>query len=341
MSGESEAVTQDTQVSHTDASGRTLSGMGADVDRLAETMERHAPEPANPADGQPAAADQPPSRGRQRFADLTREREEARAETVKERAAREALEKEVAELRAKSTQTADPTKATNPATPAEQPKRDRFPSFDAWLAKPENTAKLQRGADGQPTEASTLAAYDDWLDARSDHHYEARRASEREAEARTNAQRDFETLQKNYVEKLGDARKKYADYDTAIAAAPKVSMAVVRAVMEIGPDAAYYLATHPDEAAGLSNDTDVDPNNPAFAATVATTRRFLSSVLAASQRTAEKPKAPAWTPPPAPHPSIGGGAATTAPTSAELAKKGDYESWRVQRAKERGVKPRY
>ena len=39
----SEPVTPETLVTHTDENGRTLSGMGADVEQLAETMERHAP----------------------------------------------------------------------------------------------------------------------------------------------------------------------------------------------------------------------------------------------------------------------------------------------------------
>ena len=51
-------VDADVQVSHTEH-GRTLSGVGVSADQLAETMERHAPEPA-PETTVPPSADTPP-----------------------------------------------------------------------------------------------------------------------------------------------------------------------------------------------------------------------------------------------------------------------------------------
>lgn len=209
----SEPVNADTVTSH-EQDGRVLSGVGVSVEHLAETMERHAPpEPVappnagepTPATGTPEAPAAPPqTRGRQRFSDLTRERDEARAETSKERAEREAIAKENAELRARISQPpAQPRREPQPE-PTTQPKRETFPTFDEFTAITGNED----------------ADWYTYSDARVTWQYAHMRAQERAEESSREDARAFQAHVSRYMTELEDARRTIPDIETAIAAVP-------------------------------------------------------------------------------------------------------------------------
>ena len=117
----SETPDANTQVSH-EVNGRTLSGMGASPDQLEAVMERHAPEEPAPSGtaGTPTTAEggaEPPApqptRVQKRFAELTAERDAAKAEAATAKAELEALARERDELKART-----PAPAAEPTKPA-------------------------------------------------------------------------------------------------------------------------------------------------------------------------------------------------------------------------------
>lgn len=171
----------------------------------------------------------------------------------------------------------EPLKAA-PAPAAKAP--ERFPSFEAYLAQDGNAEK----------------SFDDWLDDREAWNYERRRSQERAEEAYTADRRATDTLIAAYRTKCEAVLAQYPDFEDVVNPAEgpiAVSKVVERAVLEVGPEVAYYLATHPEERDALSADTDIDPRNPAFRATVAATRRYLSTLVADAQRSAPSSRAAA------------------------------------------------
>lgn len=325
------------EIARVEQDGRVLSG-GTDTEQLAETMERHAPpeekkpvgtdaSASAPEAGAPSPAAQPVSRGRQRFADLTRERDEARGETTKERTAREAAERERDELKARLSQ--PPREATTEKPPASKPSAPKFtyPDFAEWSAQ-------------QPKDAEFT--YHDYEDARAEARHQHWRAAEQAAESIATEHRTVQQHVEAYRGKHAEFVKTHADFDAVVAAAPQVSAVMARAALEGGPELAYYLATHADERAALDADTShVNPNDPAFKAVVATTRRYLTALVASESKPAAPAAKPSFTPPPAPHPTVGASSTTTPKPSSEYAKSGDMDGYRAKRAAERGVTPRY
>lgn len=165
---------------------------------------------------------------------------------------------------------AEPPPTTRAAVPPTQPAADTFPKFETWLDQDGNADK----------------DFYDWMNARDAFTYQRLRAAERQQESQAAYARESNDLVSAYVTKIDAIQKKYPDFDDVVTSAPSVSKAIERAVIEIGPEAAYWLATHPDEAESLSNDTMIDPRNPAFRAVVASTRRYLQTLVASEQRPA-------------------------------------------------------
>lgn len=131
------------------------------------------------------------------------------------------------------------------------------------------------------------ATWDDYYDARARWNYAQVRAQERAQEAEVKARETFDTHVSAYRDALPAVYEQYPDFDEVTAPNGQpipVSKALERAVIEAGPATAYYLATHPEEREALTQETLIDPANPAFAAVVATTRRYLSSLVASPQR---------------------------------------------------------
>ncbi len=56
-----------------------------------------------------------------------------------------------------------------------------------------------------------------------------------------------------------------------------------QAALEVGPLAAYLLAKDPERAA-MTEETLIDPSNPAFPAAVAAMKRYLRALVASAQR---------------------------------------------------------
>jgi hypothetical protein len=180
-----------------------------------------------------------------RIQELTRKLREAEAErdTLKQRTAAPPAERPAAE--------------TKPE-PAAAPAGDKFPKWDAWYAS--NPDK----------------DYDDYIDERSVFNYTQRRQQEQRQDAETAVRRSFS-------EQLPEVVKQYPDFHTLVSGAPAVSKVIERAVLEVGPHAAYYLATHHDEREGLTADTlNVSPDDRAFAGTVAAVKRHLSHLVSSS-----------------------------------------------------------
>lgn len=145
---------------------------------------------------------------------------------------------------------------------------DRFPKFEAWLQQPGNAEK----------------DWDDWFEAAADHGFARRRAAERAEEARMASARELDEAERAYEDKIPAILKQYPDFADVMAEAPRVSKAIEHAVLAVGPEAAYYLATHPDEAEELTNETLVRPDEPGFKAVVASTKRYLQTLVASEQR---------------------------------------------------------
>lgn len=311
------AIDTNTITSH-EQDGRVLSGVGVSADRLAETMDRHAPEPEpeTPPAAEPGAA-QPEkvTRGRQRFSDLTREREEARAETAKERTAREALEREVTELRAKVQPAASPEPAKEPAKAAE-PTRPK-PSED------EIGTKYQ--------------SYADFTEDLADWKYEQRQVAADPAKTVREIlaqEREQQTFVSELRASQDRARKAYPDFDTLLKG-PAADIPLGRTPQE-GVERVRFIVQHPQSEhiqAAILKDVAVAKSLQAADA-------YTFGTIVAGLVPPPTPAKPAWTPPPSPHPTVGASSPTTGKSSGELAAKGydfDASGYREKRAAERAA----
>jgi hypothetical protein len=164
--------------------------------------------------------------------------------------------------------------------PARARATDAFPSVDEWL-----TIKGNENGDWH--------AYND---ARTIWNYERLRTAERAEESAKAEQATFHGHAQKYASEIDAVAKEFPDFESVVEASPQVSKVMERAVIEAGPRTAYWLATHADECEALTNDTLLDasgqpitPQHPAFKATVAATRRYLSTLVASEQRSSSPP----------------------------------------------------
>jgi hypothetical protein len=320
-------VTPETLVTHTDEKGRTLSGMGADVEQLAETMERHAPpEKKEPEAVTPPATTEPPaepaqpvSRGRQRFSDLTKERDEAKAAAEAAKAERETLARERDELRQRLE-----AAARTPEPPKEPEKKE--PTY----TRPEPTE------DEIGTKYKTYAEFardlSKWV-------YEQEQAAApqsieqqiREVLAR---EREHAVMEQAWTTSQDRGRKAYPDFDALLdGPAGKFPLANTK---DEALDRVAFIFTHPQS----EHIQYAIMKDPALAQRVRDSDAFTFGAIIAGLVPKEQPKS-TWTPPPPPHPSVGASTPTTSTPSSEAAKKGNFDEYRNKRAAERGVKPRY
>lgn len=179
---------------------------------------------------------------------------EARAEAAERRATERPSERREEPRREEQ----KPTAAAKPTL---------FPPFEVW---------------SEHTGSTDWYEYDH---ASKEWFYQQRRAEERAKDAADAEAATIRTHLDAYKTKMAGFVESHPDFDEVIDAAPKVSAVIARAVLEIGPEAAYFLATHAEERDALDAETaSVDPKNPAFAATVAATRRYLQTLVASEQR---------------------------------------------------------
>lgn len=334
MSDTETAVEANTQVSHEDAHGRVLSGVGVSADRLAETMERHAPPeptpPAAPKGPEPGAAapDAPVatvSRGRQRFSDLTRERDEAKAAADAARAEREQIARERDELRQRLEKPAEPAPpAGKAAEPVKAEPTRPEPTEDEIGTKYQTYAEFARDLARWVVEQER-AQFDP-------------AATVREILAQERDRADLQTAMASAQDR---ARKAYPDFDDVLKANGQIPMG--RSVDEARARVAF-IAKHPQSEHiqyAILKDAELakrigQSDDLAFGMAIAD--------LAKSPAAPAAPARATWTPPPAPHPTVGASTPTTTPSYADLTKKGghDFDSsgWREKRAAELGRKPR-
>lgn len=316
------AIDSNTITSH-EQDGRVLSGVGVTADRLAETMDRHAPEPepdtpAKPADAAPATDAPVPSRGRQRFSDLTRERDEARGETAKERTAREALEREVTELRAKVQTPAQP------ATP--DPAKEPAKAAEPTRAKP-----------SEDEIGTKYQSYADFTEDLADWKYEQRQAALDPAKTVREIlaqERERQTFVSDLRASQDRGRKAYPDFDTLLNG-PAGAVQLGRTDEE-GVERVRFITQHP----ASEHIQYAILKDSAVAKSLQVADAYTFGTIVAGLIPAPAPVKPAWTPPPSPHPTVGASSPTTPTASGELAKKGyDFDSsgYREKRAAERAA----
>ncbi len=327
----------------TEQDGRVLTGVGEPSAALIEHMDRRASQGSEKAGGTaptepgaetgdpspaPAAQEPKPSRGAQRFSDLTKERDDAKAETVKERTARETLEREVTELRARVQQAATPQQAAQAQTQLQQAEHQQaaqaqaapggfqFPDFEDAIQQYPNLTYAQ-------WEMARLNSFADWRDAQNpiESRVQAVLAQERMTQA---AQQTKESV-------LAKARGDYKDFDTLWTSGPGAG--VIR-----HPEQVQAIYSHPQSHHILSavlRDGDL-------------ARRLAQmgpmDFGMALERIAPRPaaqQAQQQAAPPAPYTPVGTGSSTANVPSSALAAKGNFDAYRQTRARERGVKSRY
>ncbi len=313
-----------TQVSH-EVNGRTLSGMGASPDQLEAVMERHAPEePASSGTaGTPTTAEggaEPPAphptRGQKRFAELTAERDAAKAEAATAKAEREALARERDELKAR---TPAPAAETPKPAATEPPKDFDFPDYETYLSEhPDTTYDAWRRK-----ELAAFAAWD-----REQNNVESVVAKALESD------RARRSLDDKVASSRAKGREAYADFDTVLKSGPGASVnlgptpeqAQRRCAMIFqhpqSEHLQYAIMKDGDLAARLGAMDDIS----------------FGMEIAKLTTPATKPQERRVTPPPAPYQPVNGNSATTPTPSAELAGKGfdfDKSGYREKRAAER------
>lgn len=346
----------DTLVSH-EQDGRILEGIGADVDTLQETMERHAPkepeaapapaptpEPAAPtaARGEhghfaspsdddllfPDGTRQKPQRGQKRFQQLTAHREawQRHAETAQKE--RDDYKRQVDELRARPAEgerRLPPSPSAAPAAaPASPQTKVTYPehlkTYEAYIGK------------------DATATYEDYIDARADFRVGTRTPVDLDAriQERLEAERASRTFTEKVSSVLETGRKAYPDFEA------------VRATSDVMfPQPVLDLILGLDNAAHVIYQLAKDR---ALSEKIATSNPYQAGLELAKLVTPAAVVSPASTartvvPPPAPYQPVAGGSKTSVPSSANLAASAgdDYDrsGYRESRARERGVRSRW
>ncbi len=313
--------------------GRVLSG-GTDAGKLSETMERHAPpepaggttakeQPVETGSPAPAASEPKPTRGQQRFSELAKARdtEKARADAAEARAAA-AEAKASAPPPAREPEPAKPA-ATEPAKPA-KPERFTYPSYVEAVEKDPALSYDQ-------WELDRLDARDEWRAAKTTEASEKAAADKRQADFAKdfNAKlTDWDTKRDAFVAKRPDRAPALVAFLKRLDEGGITPVVAALLESEAGIEVADYLAGNQAEEQRI-----------AALSPVSQAREI--GKLEMKLASAPAPAKPAWTPPPAPHSPVNGNTSTVSPPSGELAKKGNFDAYRLKRAQERGVKPRY
>lgn len=321
--------------------GRILSGVGVSADDLSATMDRHAPDSAPdvptpaPTDGAPPVeGDQPQTRGRKRFADLTFQAKEAERKAIAAEERARLYEKEVTELKAQFHQRQQPAAQPEPHRPQAAPQQAQgftFPTYEEALDQ--NPSLLYD--DWRRAEMRAFVEFDKQsldIDARIRQSIEADRAS-----------RSFQdTVERSRAK----GREVYKDFDAVLTSGPG-SQVPLGATLDSAMARANYVISHPQSehlqyailkdgtlAQSLQRMSDID-----FGMAIAR--------IAPNGSSAHNPASLAVSgsaTPPAPFTPVGSGSSTTVLPSAELARRGgsnyDVSGYREKRAAERGLNRR-
>ncbi len=306
------------QVSVESPDGRILTGVGAPVESLQETVESRseaAPEPVSDAAATPSPerseggqfkAKEP--KGRARFQELTSERDtyKGQAESALERAER--AERELSELKSKPQAQSQPVTEPEPA-----PVVRARPSEDEVGAK-------------YPTYADFVEDLADWK-------AEKRILAAKEEFQQILSERDMRQSLSSHVQTIGSrGREAYKDFDTVIQASPVLFSPDHQRAILMAPHSEhvqYALASDLALAERIAAITDPFLLGLEFA------KLGPSSVSAPSS---PRVVSPASTPAgvsskaPAPYQPVGTGTKTTSPPLEDLAAAGDYEAYKARRS---------
>lgn len=301
--------------------GRVLSGVGVAEDTLHEAMDRLTPE-SEPETGKrdergqfaPTEAQTPPAKpepkGRQRYSQLTSERDEA----AKRAAEAEARATELAErLKALESTPRPEARKTDPAVEPETPNK-------ALRKRPSINEIGTTYADWDAYEAD-LGAWDD-----------ERVASLRsEVEAQVRASIDAERAASAHAERVHEVftagRKAYQDFDAVVNGCTLEFPVPLLLAIKAMPEAHHVqYALGKDRAAA---ERIIGLRDPVLMG-VELAKLVPSSVASpASTAAARVSQAPA------PYQPVSGGTTTTSPPLHELAASGNYEAYKARRESER------
>jgi hypothetical protein len=308
--------------------GIVLAGMGGDLEtmRIAfdERAEERAGEPveaeATPAVAEPATTEPAKAaRGPKRYAELTRQREDAERATAAEKSAREAAEAKVRELEARLSAPPAPVAAA-PVT-----------------AAPTVRARPQEA----DIAAGKYATYDAFIEDLSRWVSEGERIETlKQLDARTTASIEADRASRNRQQLADDAfvrgRAAYSDFDAmlnrsevkAVLLPPAQQLALLS--LPNAEHVMYELAKNEPELKRIATLTDPVQIGIAFGQIIPRAAVAQPASTAPVVRTAV----------PAPPQPVGASTRTTSPSSADLAVKGgdDYDSsgYRERRAAELG-----
>jgi hypothetical protein len=282
----------------TDSKGRELSGSGVTEADLTENL-RDAPA----LEGQPDSPKEP--KGRARYSELTKARDEARAQAAAEKQRNDELAGRLALLEAATTKALQPEAKPEPE-PQGRPK---------------------------PTSAeigSKYVDYDAFTEDLADWKAEQREIKLREEfnarfEARIEAERASRAQSSQADTVLTRGRASYADFDAVVNACPVVfPEAMLKAILSL-PQAEhieYALASDPKLAERIAK----IPDGLTLGLELAKLQPSEGSVIPASQ-----PRAVRSSQAPPPFEPVGTGTRTTSPPLADLAASGNYEAYKAQR----------
>ncbi len=314
-----EATTdQNAQASIELPNGMTFTGMGGDVEAMREQIEERHDEQAEAAPVQPVEAKAPAAepkltRGQKRFAELTREREDAtrRAET--------------AEARIKELETAVPVTTAPVVTP---PQAERAVAIVA--ARTEPTPAIRP----KPTEAEVgtkYAQYADFIEDLSDWKAERLRAElqtdfDARLTARIEADRASRSLSTHVQTVFEQGRKAFHDFDAVLAKNPRPIPPLHQQAILSAPNPEQLMyALAQDDPKLMEIIAIADPIRLGFA---------LASIAPRAAVATPATTAPAvrTTNAPAPPQPVGAGTRTAKPSLQELIDSGDIEGYQAARA---------
>jgi hypothetical protein len=281
----------------TDSKGRELSGSGVTEADLSENL-RDAPA----LEGQPETKE---PKGRARYSELTKARDEAKAQFAAEKQRNDELASRLALLEAAT------TKALTP-----EPQRELEPQ---GRQKPTSNEIGTKYAD-----------YDAFTEDLADWKAEQREIKLREEfnarfEARIEAERASRAQSSQADTVLTRGRASYQDFDAVVNACPVVfPEAMLKAILSL-PQAEhieYALASDPKLAERIAK----IPDGLTLGLELAKLQPSEGSVIPASQ-----PRAVRSSQAPPPFEPVGTGTRTTSPPLADLAASGNYEAYKAQR----------
>lgn len=97
---------------------------------------------------------------------------------------------------------------------------------------------------------------EDYIDARSDWKFDLRQAQQAEADARSKAEAQQREIFDNYNQRLSEFKSEHDDFDEVVGnKSIQIPQSVQLAVLEMdnGPEIAYFIGQHPEEAKKMMN----------------------------------------------------------------------------------------